>query len=88
LECKQDIPECLESFKPEIQADAPLFDDDDDDDDDDANVNSNISPPVVSQGAAWDAGDNSVVFQGEGLRMNPSLLYNLTQEAPEEGAWA
>lgn len=73
VECKQDIPECLEQFKPEIQDDAPLFEDDDDDDDeeDDANANANGPVPTVSQGAAWDAGDTSVVFQGDALRTSP-----------------
>ena len=65
VECGQEIPECLEQFKPDIQADTPLFDDDDDDDEDEEDA---PSAPVVSQGAAWDAGDNSVVFQGGGLR--------------------
>jgi hypothetical protein len=83
VECKQDIPECLEQFKPEIQDDAPLFDDDDDDDEeDDANANAKADGPVpaVSQGAAWDAGDTSVVFQGDSLRtfsLLPSLFFNL-----------
>ena len=72
VECKQDIPECLVQFKPEIQDDAPLFDDDDDDDDDDdANANANGPVSSVSQGASWDAGDTSVVFQGDSLRTSP-----------------
>lgn len=82
VECKQDIPECLEQFKPEIQDDAPLFDDDDDDDEeDDANANTNDPVPTVAQGAAWDAGDTSVVFQGDGLRTfphsSPTFLQNI-----------
>jgi len=59
------MPECLEQFKPDVQPDAPLFDDDDDEDEEDE---APASVPAVSQGAVWDAGDNSVVFQGDGLR--------------------
>ena len=66
MECRQEIPECLEQFKPDVQTDAPLFDDDDDDDDDEDEAPA--SAPAVAQGAAWDAGDNSVVFQGDGVR--------------------
>jgi ATP-dependent RNA helicase DDX3X len=82
-ECKQDIPECLENFKPEVQADAPLFDDDDDEDDDeDGNANSNVPAPAVSQGATWDAGDNSAIFQGDGLRMNSFLFVLANKKLP------
>jgi hypothetical protein len=69
VECKQEIPECLESFKPELPPDAPLFEEDDDDEDDEAPPTASVPP--VSQGAAWDAGDNSVVFQGDALRNIP-----------------
>lgn len=70
IECQQEIPECIESFKPEVQSDHPLFEDDKDDDDDDA-TSAPFNAPSVSQGASWDAGDSSVVFQGDALRTNP-----------------
>ena len=68
VECKQHIPDCLEAFKPDIQPDAPLFEDDDDEDEDDDANNNHAHNPTVAQGAAWDAGDDSVVFQGGELR--------------------
>ena len=68
MECRQDIPECLEQFKPEIPPNAPLFEEDDEDEDP-----NNGPAPDVAQGAAWDAGDNSVVFQGDGIRRLPPL---------------
>jgi ATP-dependent RNA helicase DDX3X len=75
VECKQEIPECLEHHKPE-QADAPLFDDDDDEDDEDDDSGNNAIPAAdVAKGAAWDAGDNSVVFQGDAARMAPFLVW-------------
>ena len=45
-------------------------------------ANTNGPVPTVSRGAAWDAGDASVVFQGDGLRTFPSplfIFYILTQ---------
>lgn len=78
VECHQEIPECIEQFKPEVQSDRPLFDDDDDeddnDDDDDDEFNPASNVATVSQGAAWDAGDNSVVFQGDALRTVPFVF--------------
>jgi hypothetical protein len=68
MESNQDIPECLESFKPQMDPNAPLFEDDDDDDEDENNSPTIAPPSSVSKGATWDAGDNSVVFQGDGLR--------------------
>jgi hypothetical protein len=53
-----------------MQQDTPLFDEDEDDDDEDDGGNSAPSPSVA-RGAAWDAGDNSVVFQGGAVRMAP-----------------
>ena len=78
VECKQDIPDCLQQYKPEIQPNAPLFDDDDDDDDEDFDTNPNTDKPAVpgvSKGAAWDAGDNSVVFQVDALRISSSFPF-------------
>jgi hypothetical protein len=69
-ECKQEIPECLETFKPQVPPDTPLFQEDDDDDDEDEQ-DPKMMPadvPGVAGGAAWDAGDNSVVFQGGSMR--------------------
>ena len=71
IECRQEIPECIESFKPEVQSDRPLFEDDNDDDDDDDATSAPFNAPPVSQGASWDAGDNSVGFQGHALRTYP-----------------
>lgn len=73
MECRQEIPECLEQFKPDIQPDAPLFEDDDDDDEDEDEAPA--AAPAVSEGAAWDAGDNSVVFQGDSLRTITTHLF-------------
>lgn len=87
LECHQEIPEYLASFKPEIQEDHPLFEDDDDDDsDDDDDTAPNVAP--VSQGAAWDAGDNSVVFQGESVRNVPcSFRVDLLMKRSTPRGW-
>jgi hypothetical protein len=74
VECKQEIPECLEPFKPEIQSDTPLFDEDEDEEEDDEDVNPSTAP-TVAQGASWDSGDNSVVFQGDAVRMIPPPLF-------------
>jgi hypothetical protein len=71
IECQQEIPECIESFKPEVQSDRPLFEDDNDDDDDDDATSAPFNAAPVSQGASWDAGDNSVDFQGNALRIDP-----------------
>jgi ATP-dependent RNA helicase DDX3X len=71
-ECKQEIPECLESFKPDVPPNAPLFDEDDDEDEDDEETNTSpANIPSVAGGAAWDSGDNSVVFQGDAMRNAP-----------------
>jgi hypothetical protein len=73
IECQQEIPACIESFKPDVQFDHPLFEDDndnDDDDDDNDAISEPFNAPPVSQGASWDAGDNSV-FQGDAFRTNP-----------------
>ena len=69
LESGQEVPECLEQFKPTLSPDTPLFEDDDDDDEEEEEQEAQaaIQPaivPNVAQGASWDAGDNSVVFQG------------------------
>ena|ERR1700694_38198 len=75
MECKQEIPQCLEAFKPELQDDAPLFhEDEDDDDDDEDDAKPTSTAPTVAQGASWDSGDNSVVFQGDAVRMCPSYF--------------
>jgi ATP-dependent RNA helicase DDX3X len=72
-ECKQEIPECLQTFKPDVPPDTPLFQEDDDDDDEDEQEQTPpANVPGVEGGAAWDAGDNSVVFQGDTMR---TLLY-------------
>ena len=63
MECKQDVPECLEAYKPQIQADQPLFADDDDDEED-GEDNPASSIPMAAPGAAWDASDGSTSFQG------------------------
>jgi hypothetical protein len=73
MESGQEVPECLEPFKPELPPDAPLFDDDDDDDEDEVE-NKGVTVPDVSEGANWDAGDNSVAFQGQSLRKSPFLV--------------
>jgi len=87
MECHHEIPEFLEEYKPAVQDDAPLFDDDDDDDDDDDEpVQLSADAPAVSQGAAWDAGDNSVVFQGEALRNVPVFeIVNVKLPLMEDG---
>jgi len=76
MESGQEVPEFLAQFKPELTPDAPLFEDDDDDDDDedDEHESQKASAPSLAQGAIWDAGDNSVVFQGENLRTFPTLF--------------
>ena len=87
MECHHEVPDFLEEYKPAVQPDAPLFDDDDDDDDDDEPVQVTADTPAVSQGAAWDAGDSSVVFQGEALRNSLSLkVVNVI--AAGDGSWA
>jgi ATP-dependent RNA helicase DDX3X len=69
MECNQDIPECLENFKPQADPEAPLFEDDDDDEEDEDEDTGPVAGTVsVAQGAAWDAADTSVVFQGHSLR--------------------
>ena len=68
MECHQDIPEFLNRFKPEIRPDAPLFAEDDEDDEDDEGNSTPVPAPNVAQGAAWDAGDSSAVFQADSLR--------------------
>jgi hypothetical protein len=74
MESNQDIPECLENFKPQADPDAPLFEDDDDDEEDEEEDTGPVaSSASVAQGAAWDAADTSVVFQGESLRNISSL---------------
>jgi hypothetical protein len=89
VECKQEIPECLVPFRPQVPPDAPLFDDDDDDDEEaDVNGNNTNEPGLnVAEGAAWDAGDNSVVFQGSGLRIILTFCSVLTHIASNEGSW-
>jgi hypothetical protein len=84
-ESKQDIPECLEPFKPDLGPEF-LFQDDDDDDEEDeggergvnddthannSNGNGFTTVGTVAKGATWDSGDNSVVYQGEAMRINP-----------------
>lgn len=69
MESNQDIPECLENFKPRSDPDAPLFEDDEDDEDDEDNNPSTVPPTSVTQGAAWDAADTSVVFLGDAVRI-------------------
>jgi hypothetical protein len=74
MESNQDIPECLENFKPQADPDAPLFEDDDDDEEDEEEDTGPVAGSAsVAQGAAWDAADTSVVFQGESLRNISSL---------------
>jgi hypothetical protein len=72
LESNQEIPECLQQYKPDIPPEAPLFDDDDDDDDDDDEDEVNdavaLQVPSDSGGAAWDAGDNSAEIAGGTLQ--------------------
>lgn len=67
MECHQDIPEFLDQFKPKITPDAPLFAEDDEDDEDDEGNSNPVPAPNVAQGATWDEGDSSAVFQGDGL---------------------
>lgn len=73
VESAQEVPECLGQFKPELSPDVPLFEDDDDEDDDEEEDTG--APTNVSQGASWDAGDNSVVFQGPNVRKSPILIF-------------
>ena len=101
MESSQEIPDCLERFKPPMNTEAPLFEDDDDDDEDEDSCAALVHPESLAQGAAWDAGDNAVVFQGDGLR-NPSQspsfppnlsalsVFRLTRGdllASNEGSW-
>ncbi len=88
-ECNQEIPECLEQYKPKGSPELLFQDDDDDDDDDDeekeeeakvskrrrdsGNGTGNGSGLSVAVGAGWDSGDHSAVFQGEKLRRIPLL---------------
>jgi hypothetical protein len=81
-ESKQDIPECLESYKPDLGPEF-LFQDDDDDDEEDeggergvnddthANISNGNGFTTVGPVANWDSGNNSVVYQGEAMRITP-----------------
>ena len=91
MESNQDIPECFENFKPQADPDAPLFDDDDDDDDDEEDTGPVVGVASVAQGAAWDAADTSVVFQGDAFRIfspsTPGIFPFTNLEAATEGTW-
>jgi len=85
VESKQEIPECLEPYRPQVPFDAPLFtDDEDDDDDDDASHAAIVSAASIAQGATWDAGDNSLAAQGGSLISISEML----TAASNEGGWA